>query len=142
MRHVLLALAALGVGVGIARLTLLVIKVEGGSMAPTFRPGDTVLTIRRVLRPTVRRGDVVVCRRPAGMPGPDSYLIKRVVAIAGDPVPDDPTKKGETIAAGRVYLRGDGDRSLDSRIFGAVPLDHVVGHVVARLSPVRVRPAR
>jgi signal peptidase I len=137
MRHLLLALAALGAGVGVARLALLVIKVEGASMAPTFRPGDTVLTVRRALRPAIRRGDVVVCRRPAGMPGPDSYLIKRVVAIAGDPIPDDPTKGGEVISAGRVYVRGDGDHSLDSRVFGAIPLDHVIGHVVARLTPAR-----
>jgi signal peptidase I len=137
MRQMLLALAALGVSVGVARLALLVIKVEGASMAPTFRPGDTVLTIRRRLRPGIRRGDVVVCRRPAGMPGPDSYLIKRVVAVAGDPFPDDPEKVGETISAGRVYVRGDGNRSLDSRVFGAIPTDHVIGHVVARLTTAR-----
>jgi signal peptidase I len=131
------AFAASIAGLAAARLALLVIKVEGASMAPTFRPGDTVLTIRRTLRPTVRRGDIVVCRRPAGTPGPDSYLIKRVVAIAGDPLPDDPTKAGETVAAGRVYVRGDGDRSLDSRAFGAIPVDHVVGHVIARLTPTR-----
>ena len=132
-----LALAATAAGLAAARLALLVIKVEGASMAPTFRPGDTVLTLRRTLRPTVRRGDIVVCRRPAGRPGPDAYLIKRVVAVAGDPVPDDPVRAGETISAGRVYVRGDGDRSLDSRAFGAIPVDHVVGHVIARLTPAR-----
>jgi len=137
MRHTLLALAAVGAGIGIARAALLVIRVDGASMAPAFRAGDTVLTIRRALRPNVRRGDVVVCRRPAGMPGPDEFLIKRVVAIAGDPVPDDPVKAGQTISAGRVYVRGDGERSLDSRVFGAIPTDHVIGHVVARLSPRR-----
>ena len=115
-----------------ARLALLVIRVEGASMVPTFNPGDAVLTVRRAVRPTVRRGDVVVCTRPAGLPGPDSYLIKRVIAIAGDPMPEH---LGETVAPGRVYVRGDGDRSLDSRVFGAIPLDHVIGHVVARLSP-------
>lgn len=130
-------MAALGAGIGVARVALLVIKVDGASMAPTFRSGDTVLTIRRALRPAVRRGDVVVCRRPAGLPGPDEFLIKRVVAVAGDPVPDDPGRAGETISAGRVYVRGDGERSLDSRVFGAIPLDHVLGHVVARLTPGR-----
>jgi signal peptidase I len=136
MRHVWLVLAALVVGTGAARLALLVIKVDGASMAPTFHSGDTVLTVRRTLRPAVRRGDVVVCRRPEGLPGPNSYLIKRVVAVAGDPVPDDPSE-GETVSAGRVYVRGDGDRSLDSRVFGAIPVDHVVGHVIARLASAR-----
>jgi signal peptidase I len=133
----LLALAALGTGIGLARVALLVIRVDGASMAPTFRSGDTVLTIRRSLRPAVRRGDIVVCRRPSGKPGPDEFLIKRVVAVAGDPVPDDPARTGQTISAGRVYVRGDGERSLDSRVFGAIPLDHVIGHVVARLAPGR-----
>ncbi|MGH3758015.1 S24/S26 family peptidase [Actinophytocola sp.] len=137
MRQGLLVLAGLAAGIGAARLALLVIKVEGASMAPTFRSGDTVLTIRRTLRPTVRRGEVVVCRRPDGMPGPYSYLIKRVVAVAGDPVPGDPGGEGETISAGRIYVRGDGERSLDSRAFGAIPVDHVVGHVVVRLAQAR-----
>lgn len=132
----LLALAALGLGIGAARVALLVIRVDGASMAPTFRSGDTVLTIRRTLRPTVRRGDVVVCRRPESLPGPDDFLIKRVVAVAGDPLPDDPSHSGRTVSAGRVYVRGDGERSLDSRVFGTIPVDHVVGHVVVRLAPV------
>jgi signal peptidase I len=138
MRQLPLALAALVLATGAARLALLVIKVDGASMAPTFHSGDTVLTVRRTLRPAVRRGDVVVCLRPEGLPGPNSYLIKRVVAVAGDPVPDDPDQ-GERISAGRVYVRGDGDGSLDSRLFGAIPVEHVVGHVVARLASARRR---
>jgi len=138
----LLTLASAGAAVGIARLALLVIRVDGTSMLPTFRPGDAVLTLRRGIRPTVRRGDIVVCRRPDSTPGPRSYLIKRVVAVAGDPIPDDydpppgtGSAVGTIIAADRVYVRGDNDRSYDSRAFGPIPLDHVVGHVVARLTP-------
>jgi signal peptidase I len=131
--RILLSLAGVGAAVAAARWAVIVVRVDGASMAPTFRPGDKLLTLRRTVRPTVRRGDVVVCRRPANAPGPNSYLIKRVVAVAGDPVPDGATRPDEIVSAGRVYVRGDGDRSLDSRIFGAIPVEHVVGHVVARL---------
>ncbi|HEU5470942.1 MAG TPA: S26 family signal peptidase [Actinophytocola sp.] len=137
----LLALASAGAAVGIARVALLVIRVDGTSMLPTFRPGEAVLTLRRRIRPAVRRGDIVVCRRPDARPGPHSYLIKRVVAVAGDPIPDDydpppgtGPAAGTIIAAGRVYVRGDNDRSYDSRAFGPIPLDNVIGHVVARLT--------
>ena len=61
MRQTLLALAAVGAAIGIARVALLVIKVDGSSMAPTFRAGDTVLTIRRAAaadRAARRRGRV------------------------------------------------------------------------------------
>ncbi len=134
---ILAGLAVAGVALVLARLALLVVRVDGPSMVPTFQPGDAVLTVRRQLRRRVRRGDVVVCRRPAGRPGPDSYLIKRVVAIAGDPTPPGDERAGELIGPGQVYVRGDSDRSLDSRIFGPIPLDHVIGHVVARLTPGR-----
>ncbi|HET9140551.1 S24/S26 family peptidase, partial [Actinophytocola sp.] len=70
----LLTLASAGAAVGIARVALLVIRVDGTSMLPTFRPGDAVLTLRRRVRPTVRRGDIVVCQRPDPRPGPQSYL--------------------------------------------------------------------
>lgn len=116
--YLLSALVAAAGMIVIARLTLLVVRVDGASMLPTFHPGDAVLTVRRFVRPTVRRGDVVVCRLPKGIPGPDSYLVKRVLQVED----------------GRVFVGGDGDRSYDSRTFGPIPLDHVVGHVVARLS--------
>ena len=117
-----------------ARRVLLVVRVEGASMEPTYRSGDAVLALRRGRRP-VRSGDVVVCRPPAGAPRPGALLIKRVVAVAGEPMPpvNEPSAL-VTVPAGHVFVRGDAARSLDSRQFGPVPLDHVIGHVIASLS--------
>jgi signal peptidase I len=142
-------LAAAAAAAGLARAALLVVRVDGLSMAPSFQPGDALLTVRRWLAGPVRRGDVVVFRLPAGVPGPDGLVVKRVIAVAGDTVTSDSDSvtsdnttgdnatRPRVVPAGRVYLRGDGTRSYDSRMFGAVPLDHVSGRVIARLSPPR-----
>ena len=124
----LVAIGVLGLGLAGIRSALFVVRVDGPSMLPTFRSGDAVLALRRRLRPRVRRGDIVVCRLPAGVPGPDALLIKRVTAVGGD---DEPAG---VVPAGVVFVRGDGPGSYDSRQFGPIPLDHVVGHVLARLS--------
>jgi signal peptidase I len=123
-------LVGLTAGVALARKALLVVHVDGVSMLPTFRPGEAVLAVRRFVRPTIRRGDIVVCRLPEGVPGPDSYLVKRVAALAGEPSP----VAGDVIPSGHVFVCGDGTRSYDSRAFGPIPLDHVVAHVVCRLT--------
>jgi signal peptidase I len=112
-----------------ARALLLVVRVDGTSMTPTFRPGEAVLALR-LPRRRVRRDDIVVCRLPAGSPGPDGLLIKRVTAVAGD---DMSTGQG-VVPPGQVFVCGDGPGSYDSRQFGPIPVANVVGRVVARLS--------
>jgi signal peptidase I len=104
---------------GLARAAFLVVSVEGESMIPTYRPGDAVLIARRWITSPVRPGDVVLCRLPAGVPGPDGYLVKRVTSVV----------------SGQVVLHGDGPRSYDSRVFGPIPVECVLGRVVARLTP-------
>jgi signal peptidase I len=98
-------------------------------MIPTFRPGEAVLARRRGRHERPRRGQIVVCRLPEGIPGPPGLLIKRVVAVAGQPVPGGE----EIVPPGHVYLCGDGPRSYDSRSFGPLPTGSVVGRVIARL---------
>ena len=97
------------------------------------------------------RGDVVVLNPPEFS---DEPYIKRVVAVAGDeisfrggyvyidgerldePYLDDPITDcdgadycgGFTVPEGHVYVLGDNrGGSLDSRAFGPVPLDHIIG---------------
>jgi len=82
-------------------------RVSGPSMAPAIADGTTVLV--RQQRP--QAGDVVLVRRPEA----DVLIVKRV-----DHLTDD----------GRVFLRGDGSVSTDSRDFGALSLDSVLGVVV------------
>ncbi len=88
--------------------------VIGDSMLPTLRHGDRLL-VARIRRP--REGDIVVVRDPRS----DSRLIcKRVVSAD----------------ARHIVVRGDNpDASTDSRAFGPVPVEWVVGRVLRRYYP-------
>lgn len=110
---------------GLARAALLVVNVSGDSMAPTYRSGDAILAARRWITGRIREGDVVICRLPAHVPGPPGYLVKRVISMNN----------------GQVHVQGDGERSYDSRVFGAIPQDCVRGRVIARLTPAQRRTA-
>src|SRR6266704_397704 len=89
------SILACGIGVVLARRRLVVVRIRGMSMAPTFHPGDRVL-VRRILGGRLRRGQVVVLETPlakgdwrtTSLPEPDGapWLLKRVVAVPGDPV--------------------------------------------------------
>jgi signal peptidase I len=103
------------------------VTVVGQSMSPTLRDGQRLLARR--LRRAPRRGEVIVFRVP------DEDLpcrIKRVAAIAGDPVPEwlTPTLPGLTrIPADRVAVVGDNPDSQDSRQLGLVRCQDILGAV-------------
>jgi signal peptidase I len=130
------AAAAVLAAVAAIRRRLVLATVVGESMAPTLRDGDRVLVVRRP-GDRLRRGDVVLLRAPdrAGGQGraprePDSgWRIKRIVAGPGDPVPDAlrDRVRAAAVPAGRVLVLGDSLRGEDSRVWGAVCLDRVVG---------------
>jgi len=124
-----LTLAALA-AVAVARHRLVVVTVMGTSMVPTHHPGDRVLVLRTG---HVRQGQVVVAKSPpSDEPG---LVIKRIAATPGDEVP--PSVRGVVAAtvvpAGRLVLIGDAHSSVDSRVWGLVASENVVGVVVARL---------
>ncbi|GAA2690700.1 MULTISPECIES: S26 family signal peptidase [Actinosynnema] len=103
------------------------VTVRGGSMAPTLRDGQRLVARRRARGP--RRGEVVVFRVPDPVL---PHRIKRVAAVAGDPVPDwlAPTMPGvHRVPAGFVAVAGDNPRSQDSRQLGLVSCRDVVGAV-------------
>lgn len=128
--------------------------VRSSSMAPTLHTGDQILAERLTPRfGHLARGDLVVFRAPAAR----ALMVKRVVAVAGDRVgladgrlvvnghrrPEayvdlasvDGVYFGpEVVPPASVFVMGD-DRaaSVDSRDFGAVPLDRVLGRVLWRL---------
>ncbi|GAB2947770.1 S26 family signal peptidase [Nonomuraea sp. NPDC052634] len=132
----------------VARRRLVVVQVSGVSMAPTFLPGDRVL-VRRTS--AVRRGQVIVFEstRPGGWgtgPPRPPWAIKRVTALPGDPVPDDvagaaKAGPGERVPERALVVVGDGTSSADSRVYGYLPADRVLGVVVRRLSAGPSSPA-
>lgn len=120
----------------VARRVFLVVSVRGQSMEPTFVAGDRVLVLRRRNR-RIRVADVVIARPPPGAGGGSALLVKRVAAAAGDPVPitDGALPPDHTVVpTGKLFVLGDNSEvSSDSRQFGYLPEDHVVGLVLRRL---------
>jgi signal peptidase I len=121
-----------GLGIAAMRRRRMVITVEGNSMLPTYSDGHRLLVRTG---PDCRRGDVVVFTNPHGPePGP-AMLIKRVAATGGEVVPG-PTRArivDERVPPGRIVVLGDAAESLDSRHFGYVAADAVVGVVLREL---------
>ncbi|GIE99572.1 S26 family signal peptidase [Paractinoplanes rishiriensis] len=126
------AVTAVGLVVA-ARRRFLVIDVVGDSMAPAYRDGDRVL-VRRTRR--FRRGDVVIARHQEGGGYLTSWLVKRLVALPGDPVPESVLPATGTadlfVPAGMTVLIGDHPGSADSRSWGFIPMTDLAGVVVQR----------
>ncbi|MFI1869952.1 S26 family signal peptidase [Streptomyces jumonjinensis] len=151
----LCALAALTLGTaGSAwlRRRLVAVTIHGQSMRPAYHDGDRVL-VRRGRPPAP--GQVVVVEHPAPAgygprppegPATDGrcladreWLIKRVAAVPGDPVPAAQVPllsaaPGDQVPPGSLVLLGDNTaNSLDSRTVGYFPADRVLGTVVRPL---------
>ena len=82
--------------------------VRGRSMSPALTDGTTVLAAHRT--PAV--GDIVVAR----LPDSGQVVVKRLVRTEPD---------------GLLFLRGDGEVTTDSRDYGALPADCILGVVVS-----------
>jgi len=93
------------------------VVVAGESMTPGLRPGDCLL-----VRPGARvgPGDVVLARHPF-VPG--LLLVKRVA---------------QAVDGGWWLLSDNADAGIDdSRAFGVVPAENIVGRVLLRYYPWR-----
>nr|SBO98651.1 Signal peptidase I [Nonomuraea gerenzanensis] len=114
----LAALAGLAGLVVRLRATYVVIRVRGNSMAPALTHGDRILS-RRAGLAALRRGQVAVVLSPRSTGS--RFLIKRVAALPGDPVPDGVrgVVADDVVPAGRFVLIGDNSEvSFDSRQHG------------------------
>lgn len=136
------ALTAAACGVALIRAKLLIVTVQGESMRPTLREGDRVLVVRRSRMSRPRGGDLVVCHSPrvlAGASESNGLIVKRVVAVAGERIPWNADRSSEAVVpTGSVYIMGDAtDYSNDSRDFGPVPWNRVLGTVIRRLPAQR-----
>ena len=137
-------------------------QIKGASMEPTFYNGNYIFTSKityRIRQP--HRGDVVVFHSPKNH---DIEFIKRVIGLPGDTilienneiyvndvlipekyiaakttlVPGSFAQDGTPIQvpAGQYFVMGDNrPRSSDSREFGTIPLNSIVGHVFYRYFP-------
>ena len=134
--------------------------IPSSSMEPTLEVGDRVLVNKLSYRlHDVNRGDVVVFGRPESEAAADVRdLIKRVVGLPGEriearegvvlvdgevleePYLADGAVTGdfgpEEVPDGHVFVMGDnrGD-SRDSRVFGAITEDSIVGRAFYRVWP-------
>jgi signal peptidase I len=130
-------------------------RVYGQSMEPNLHTNQRLVIEKLSYHfHGPRRGDVVVIRDPGGSP---ELLIKRVIGLPGERITvtdgrvyidgtplDEPYLAQPTQGGGRswivpplnVFVMGDNrGASRDSRIFGPVPLDYIVGHAVVRYWP-------
>jgi signal peptidase I len=123
-------------------------RVSSTSMRPTLVPGDRVLVDKVTYRfRDPRRGELVVFHPPVG----GGLALKRVVALPGDRVgvrdgvlvvngrqvqesyvdheSVDATYFGPVIVpTGRIFVMGDRRaNSEDSRVYGPVPQDDILG---------------
>jgi signal peptidase I len=113
------------------------VVVSGESMLPTLKNGQRVLTSKAYwLVGPIKNKDIVVIRDD----GPTGYIIKRVYRMAGEVVdwynvPETfDFRQGEfRVPVGSIYVLGDNrEVSEDSRRFGAITLDKIIGKVVIR----------
>ncbi|MET7704650.1 S26 family signal peptidase [Micromonospora sp. NPDC005413] len=148
------ALTAVGLATLYNGRRLVPVTVHGHSMYPTYTSGERIVVHRRR---RVRVGQVVVVEQPAAGggwaqspvigPAPARavalrrWMIKRVAALPGDPLPPTPIPVaggvGAAVPSGYLVVFGDNQRaSFDSRHIGLVPVERVLG------VPLVNRPAR
>lgn len=134
--------------------------IPSSSMEPTLVPSDRVLVSKLNYQVgEIRRGDVLVFQNPDWREGDPKQLIKRVVGLPGDVIEgadggvvingvllDEPyldvgSDRSTTdffdqqvVPDGTVFVMGDNRRnSKDSRIFGPVDQDDIVGQAFFRI---------
>lgn len=135
--------------------------IPSPSMVPTLEVDDRVLVNKLSYKAhDVHRGDVVVFERPPNDAGTIRDLIKRVVAVEGDTIEsrgdtlyvnDQPVKEPylqssrignpvprRTISTGQVFVMGDNrTNSSDSRVFGPIEKNRIVGRAFVKIWPLR-----
>jgi signal peptidase I len=134
--------------------------VKGVSMSPTFETGDYLIVDEISYHSQdPQRGEVFVFKYPRD---PKFDYIKRIIGIPGDTIKIEngkvtiTTKEGEEISTnepyvvfnstetksrilgeGEYFAMGDNRReSYDSREWGPVPRENIIGRVLIRLWPI------
>jgi len=133
-------------------------QVKGASMEPTFQSGDYIFTSKVTYKfRSFERGDVIVFKSPKN---PDIEYIKRIIGLPGgklyinDQLIEENyisattnlweggfTKDGVSfiVPDDELYVMGDNrPRSSDSREFGPIVSDSIIGQVFYRYFPSSV----
>jgi len=137
--------------------------VSGASMSPTFETGEYLIVDQVSYRlDPPQRGDVIIFRFPND---PSKYFIKRIIGLPGEvvdlkngctaiinPATGDRTSLNEeylvkdktddqltiTLSSDEYFVMGDNrSASSDSRMWGPVPRDNIVGRALVRVLPPR-----
>lgn len=158
---VAIIVGALAVALVVKTFLIQAFFIPSLSMYPTLDEGDRVLVNKISYKlHDVNRGDLVVFERPEGQPESDiKDLIKRVIGLPGETIEaregvvyvndraltEDYLVEGVTtdnlprqeIPAGHVWVMGDnrGD-SADSRVFGPIDEDTIVGRAFILVWPI------
>ena len=107
-------------------------EVVGESMVPALQPGAWLLVDPTATR-WPRRGAVVVVREPAG----DFVVVKRLVGRPGDRVVQADGSR-TVLGATEAWLLSDApDEAIDSRRYGPVDAERLLGRVAWRYGPLR-----
>jgi signal peptidase I len=135
--------------------------VDGESMHPTFESADYLIIDELTYHfESPQRGDVIVFRYPGD---PKIFYIKRIIGLPGETVhinsgkvtitktdgenitlnepyavvEDATYSQTTTLGAGQYFVMGDNrPESSDSRVWGPLPAQNIVGRVFLRLLPI------
>lgn len=142
-------LQPIGVAVAVAiavRGAVHIYSIPSSSMAPTLQAGDQII-VTRYFRNEPKRGDVIVFQ---SLTQPDELVVKRVIGEPGDLIDSRLGRlrigghtlaepyvlrqamtgaiEPQVVASNCYYVLGDNrEESLDSRSWGVVPRERVVG---------------
>ncbi len=136
--------------------------VSGESMSPTFENGEYLIVDELTYRlDAPERGDVVIFRYPRD---PSEFFIKRIIGLPGETVTIADGQvmvteaSGATIVLDEPYVKNIGNgrdttyevdqtsyfvmgdnrpESSDSRIWGLMPRQNLIGRAIVRLLPVQ-----
>lgn len=161
LEWLILIAIALGIAFLIKSFLFQAFYIPSESMEPTLIERDRVIVNKLSYRlHDVNRGDLVVFDRPPNEPPTEvEELIKRVIALGGEtiegrdgeiyidgrllvePYLKVPASSGSfgpvTVPEGHVFVMGDNrTNSRDSRIFGPIDEDLIVGRAFVRVWPL------
>ncbi len=102
--------------------------IASGSMAPTLLEGDRVLVNKYVyLFKAPQKGDIVVYDSSRNS---EKKFIHRIIALPNEKIGVDDGGRPIQVPANSYFLSGGNASSIDSRYFGFVSKDNIIGKVI------------